>query len=85
MGRLKIRNGWVERCNNAYELGLPNATSDRVYLGRLDFISGRLCLCCENEDHPPIARCAAIGRLRSDRLSIAKGQVSVRDQCFDAK
>src|ERR1035438_3541763 len=45
--------------------------------------SGRLFY--EHEDHPPVAGGDVIGRLRSDRLSIAKGQLSVREQCFDAK
>src|SRR5664280_2882262 len=45
--------------------------------------SGRLFY--ENEDHPPAAGGDVIGRLRSDRLSIAKGRVSVREQRFDAK
>src|ERR1017187_10241262 len=45
--------------------------------------SGRLF--CEYEDHPPAAGGDVIGRLRFDRLSIAKGEVSVRGQSFDAK
>src|ERR1035437_3439931 len=47
--------------------------------------SGRLFY--EHEDHPPVAGGDVIGRLRSDRLSTAQGQLSVREQrcAIDAK
>jgi hypothetical protein len=38
-----------------------------------------------HEDHPPIAGSDAVGRLPSDRLSIAKGHVTAREQHFHAK
>jgi hypothetical protein len=40
---------------------------------------------CEYKKHPPVAGGDVIGRLHSNRLSIAKGKVSVQKQRFDAK